>query len=76
MLDTKILKMTKKNIWNFFFILSIFIFDRFSKIAIIKFLVRRSGEALLNLSDESQLLDSNGKDIEIKSLGQGVIIAQ
>jgi len=28
--------MTKKNIWNFFFILSIFIFDRFSKIAIIK----------------------------------------
>ena len=46
------------------------------KIAIIKFLVKRTGEALLNLSDESQLLDSNGNDIEIKSLGQGVIIAQ
>tara|TARA_B100001113_G_scaffold326568_1_gene299564 strand:- start:154 stop:624 length:471 start_codon:yes stop_codon:yes gene_type:complete len=28
--------MIKKNIWNFFFILSIFIFDRLSKISIIK----------------------------------------
>ncbi len=28
--------MIKKNIWNFFFIFSIFIFDRLSKIAIIK----------------------------------------
>jgi len=46
------------------------------KIAIIKFFVKRSGEALLNLSDESQLLDTNGNEIEIRSLGQGVISAQ
>ena len=46
------------------------------KIANVKFFIKRSGEALLNLSDESQLLDTNGDEIEIKSLGQGVISAQ
>ena len=43
------------------------------EIAFIKVKVTGYGDAFLEVSDESQLLDVNGNEIAIQSLGQGVI---
>ena len=46
------------------------------EIAFITFKVNGFGDAFLEVSDESQLLDTNGNEIVIQSLGQGVISAK
>ena len=46
------------------------------EIAFIKFKVTGYGDAFLEVSAESQLLDTNGNEIVIQSLGQGVISAK
>ena len=46
------------------------------EIAFIKVKVTGYGDAFLEVSDESQLLDVNGNEIAIQSLGQGVISAE
>ena len=43
------------------------------EIAFIKVKVTGYGDAFLEVSDESQLLDVNGNEIAIQSLGEGVI---
>ena len=45
-------------------------------IAVITFLVISNGETVIEVSNGSQLLDSNGNPIIIQSYGQGVIRAQ
>ena len=46
------------------------------EIAFIKFKVTGYGDAFLEVSAESQLLDTDGNEIAIQSLGQGVISAE
>jgi len=45
-------------------------------IAIITFRLTGYGDASIRISDESQLLDTDGYDIELQSLGEGVISAK
>ena len=45
-------------------------------IAIITFRVISNGETVIQISNESQLLDSNGNSIPLQSFGKGVIRAQ
>ncbi len=45
-------------------------------IAIITFRLSGYGDASIRISDESQLLDTDGYDIELQSLGEGVISAK
>ena len=45
-------------------------------IAIITFRVISNGETVIQISNESQLLDSNGNSIPIQSFGEGMIRAQ
>ena len=45
-------------------------------IAIITFRVISNGETVIQISNESQLLDSNGNSVPIQSFGEGMIRAQ